>query len=275
MNIILKKLIVAFGLYIILRAFFSFLEHRYAAIPQDKERRRGFELDSFYWFFTLIVSQILSTICIAMIIFPLFFILGRTINEDILESSYGWLGTLPHWLQGLMIIFISDFIGYWTHRWLHTAKWWDIHAIHHSSENVDWLSSVRVHPINDIISRSAQSIPVLLLGFAPISVEMYAPFLAAYLGFVHANVPWNYGIFGYLITSPVYHRWHHSKEPEAIDKNFAALFPIFDLMFGTFYLPKNKQPSEFGLHGDQIPNDFVKHLVYPWRDKLKLKREIH
>lgn len=64
MSIIIKKLLVALGLYLVLRVFFAVLESRYPSIPQQKRYRRGFRLDSFYWFFTLIISQILSTIAI-------------------------------------------------------------------------------------------------------------------------------------------------------------------------------------------------------------------
>ena len=269
-----RKLFLALTLYLALTLFFGIIQAAYPSIRSQRTWRKGSRLDSFYWFFTLIFSQVLSTICIAAIVVPIFWVLGRTIDMDVLTEGYGYLGSLPHWLQGLAIVFIGDFMGYWTHRWLHTGRMWKIHAIHHSSEELDWLSSVRVHPLNDIISRTAQSFPVLLLGFAPLSVEIYAPFLTAYLAFIHANLPWSYGPFRYLIASPVFHRWHHSREIEALDKNFAGLFPIFDVLFGTFYMPEKCQPKNFGLYEEYLPMNFRRHLLYPFRESNPGLREI-
>ena len=55
---------------------------------------------------------------------------------------------------------------------------------------------------------------------------------------LHANLNWTFGPFRYVLASPVFHRWHHVREPAIHDKNFAPTFPIFDLMFGTFHMPK-------------------------------------
>ncbi|MFM7406697.1 MAG: sterol desaturase family protein [Cuspidothrix sp.] len=269
-----EKLVITAISYIILTILFGIIESLYPSIIGQSKWRKGVWLDSFYWFFTLLISKLLSGICIGIVLIPLFLLLGRSLNTQILATSYGPVAQLPQWLQGLIVIIIGDFMGYWTHRWLHSSKWWDIHAIHHSSEELDWLSSVRVHPINDIISRVMQSIPVLLLGFSPLSVEIYAPFLAAYVAFIHANLPWDYGLFRYLIASPAFHRWHHSKDTEGVGKNFAGLFPIFDLMFGTFYLPIGKQPKNFGIHGDRIPEKFGKHLYYPFRKQIKIRFDV-
>lgn len=262
-----RKVIIAGVLYMTLTVVLGFLETRYPGTQGQPTWRRESRLDSFYWFFTLTFTHLLSTVCIALVVVPVYWFLGRSLAPDVLAMGYGRLSQIPHWLQGLIIIFIGDFVGYWTHRWLHVGPWWDIHAIHHSSQEVSWLSSTRVHPFNDVVSRTAQSLPILFLGFAPVSVEIYAPLLTAYLGFTHANVPWNYGPFRYVLVSPVFHRWHHSCEPAAIDTNFAGLFPIFDWLFGTFYLPRDRQPQQFGLVGETIPSHFWSHLIYPWRDR--------
>ena len=64
------------------------------------------------------------------------------------ENGHGPLATLP--LAGQMIIFLvgEDFITYWTHRWFHGKQLWKYHAVHHSSEELEWISAARFHPIN-------------------------------------------------------------------------------------------------------------------------------
>jgi len=82
---------------------------------------------------------------------------------------------------------------------------------------------------------------------------------------LHANVSWTFGPLGHVLASPAFHRRHHTKETAAIDKNFAGLLPVWDLLFGTFYLPKDRRPTEFGVHDDGVPDSFWGQLVYPFR----------
>jgi len=75
---------------------------------------------------------------------------------------------------------------------------------------------------------------------------------------LHTQVP-----LRYVIASPTFHRWHHSNEPEAIDKNFAGLFAFIDLAFGTFYMPDQKQPTRFGIT-ETMPNGIIVQLRWPF-----------
>ena len=47
-------------------------------------------------------------------------------------------------------------------------------------------------------------------------------------------------------------------------KNFAGLLPVWDLLFGTFYLPQQVRPTAFGITGDPVPEGFVGQLAYPF-----------
>ena len=40
-----------------------------------------------------------------------------------------------------------------------------------------------------------------------------------------------------MLNAPAYHRRHHSAEPAHYDSNFAALFPIFDVLAGSYHRP--------------------------------------
>jgi sterol desaturase/sphingolipid hydroxylase (fatty acid hydroxylase superfamily) len=84
---------------------------------------------------------------------------------------------------------------------------------------------------------------------------------------VHANVSWGFGPLGRLVASPKFHRWHHTSEDEGLDKNFAGMFPVFDMIFGTYYMPKDRLPQKFGLKNQTIPGGFWAQMVYPFRRK--------
>jgi len=105
-----------------------------------------------------------------------------------------------------------------------------------------------------------------LLGFSPLIVGVYGPFLALYPVFLHANVRWTNGRLGKWISSPIYYRWHHATDGEAVDRNFAGLFPVWDRMFGTQYFPADPKPQGFGLPGlVRLGNGLWEQLSYPFR----------
>jgi sterol desaturase/sphingolipid hydroxylase (fatty acid hydroxylase superfamily) len=178
-------------------------------------------------------------------------------------AGFGPISRQPLWLQILEIYALSDFIGYWSHRLFHRGRWWPFHAVHHSSEDLDWLSSVRVHPVNDLVSKLLQVSPLLLLGFNPFATLSAAPFFTLYAILLHADVDWDFGPLRGAIASPVFHRWHHSRQREAWDKNFAGLLPLWDRIFGTYYMPAGRVPEDFGIM-EETPRDLLGQLVRPF-----------
>jgi sterol desaturase/sphingolipid hydroxylase (fatty acid hydroxylase superfamily) len=149
------------------------------------------------------------------------------------------------------------------HRMFHGRRLWRFHAIHHSSEDLDWLSSVRVHPVNDLISRLIPSVVVIMLGFSPLALAGALPFFALYAILLHANVDWDFGPARKLVASPRFHRWHHTGEAEGRDKNFAGLLPLWDILFGTFHMPP-RAPERLGV-ADPVPRGLIGQLIWPFR----------
>lgn len=179
------------------------------------------------------------------------------------------IASLPWFVQFFMAVIISDFLSYWTHRFAHRiGKLWEFHKIHHSSEQMDWLAAVRVHPVDTILIRSVQFVPLYLLGFSKETFGAYAGFLGLYAIFIHSNIRFSLGPFRYAFTSPEFHHWHHASEPkEALNKNFAGQLPLWDWLFGTLYLPKGKKPEGYGID-EPLDTAYLKHLWEPFRSIL-------
>jgi len=151
------------------------------------------------------------------------------------------------------------------HRLGHATRLWRFHKLHHSSEDLDWLSAVRVHPVNDVLSKLALAVPLACLGFPLSALAGYVPFLTFYAILLRANVSWSFGPLRYVIASPLFHRWHHTIEDQGHDKNFAPLFPFVDFLFGTFYMPRLHRPERFGTTRTVVPETFIGQLMFPFR----------
>ncbi len=157
-------------------------------------------------------------------------------NGLILFPKSAW-EALPVPLVLFAALFFSDFTNYWRHRLEHTPILWPAHAVHHSDTEVTWLTSARWHPLNLLTMQGLAGTAMLMMGF-PVWAVLFNSMMRGYYGFfIHANLPWTYGKLGRHIVSPAMHRWHHSAEEKAFDKNFAEFFCVFDRMFGTYYLP--------------------------------------
>ena len=112
------------------------------------------------------------------------------------------------------------------------------------------------------------ALPILVLGFTPMIVLPLVPLIGFYALMVHANLDWDLGLLRCVIASPVFHRWHHSKNPEAVDKNFAALFVFWDALFGTLYMPRGISPGNFGVPEKAAPS-FLGQLADRVRGALR------
>jgi sterol desaturase/sphingolipid hydroxylase (fatty acid hydroxylase superfamily) len=252
---------------VVLSAVFWGIERWRPALPAQKRRAADTRVDLAYWFFTPLVTRTASRIAIGIIFIVIAASQGLTLDElrATFTTRQTWAASLPLWVQAPLILLLADVLAYWTHRLFHARWLWPFHAIHHSSTAVDWLSSVRLHPVNDAVARVVQVLPLYWLGFNAAALAAAVPVLTFYALLLHANLSWSYGPLRYVIASPVFHRWHHTSETEGLDRNFAGLFPFIDLAFGTFYMPPGRLPQRFGITGDPVPDGLVAQLLYPFR----------
>jgi lathosterol oxidase len=154
---------------------------------------------------------------------------------------------------------------YWVHRTFHEVPaLWKFHAVHHSSEHMDWLAGSRSHFIEILIDRSLVMVPLYLLGADRAALDAYVLFAAVQAVFVHANVRLPFGPLKYVLTTPQFHHWHHSSDRPAIDTNYAVHLPVFDYLFGTFHMPEQHWPVAYGTT-KPLPRSFLGQLAYPLR----------
>lgn len=263
------QLVVLFFAFLVLGGIFGIVERFWPSIRGQRRLRRGWRTDLAWFAWQPTIGKVFSAILVFVSVMSIGAIFMSPIPTDELKGlspRETWVSSQPLLFQLAGVLLLGDFIGYWQHRAFHTiGTLWRFHSIHHSSSNLDWLSSVRVHPINDVASNVISALPILFLGFSPGAFAAYVPLLTLYAIMLHANVSWTFGPLRNVIASPTYHRWHHTSEQQGLNKNFAGLFPWIDRLFGTLYLPKGVQPTQFGVAGEVIPESFFGQMKYPFR----------
>jgi sterol desaturase/sphingolipid hydroxylase (fatty acid hydroxylase superfamily) len=178
---------------------------------------------------------------------------------------------LPVLLRLALMIVIGDIGAYWGHRLMHAVPFlWRLHAVHHEPETVDWLVNTHAHPFDVAFQRLCSLTPVYLIGLAQPAKESadLIPILVTLIGslwsfFIHANIRVRMGVFEYLLSTPAFHHWHHASEPVARNKNYSALLPWVDALFGTLHLPKMQWPRAYGTEEPRSPG-LMRKLLQPF-----------
>ncbi|MGX5842525.1 sterol desaturase family protein [Mesorhizobium sp. ArgA1] len=140
---------------------------------------------------------------------------------------------------------LADTGFYLAHGAFHAVPFlWRFHSIHHSIEEMDWLAAHRVHPVDQILTKSASFLPVFALGFSTTAILIFTLVYQWQSLFVHSNTRIRVGPLKWLLASPQFHHWHHANEREAWDKNFAGQLPLLDMLGGTLFMP-DRMPQKF------------------------------
>lgn len=241
---------------LLMTLIFSPIEVLWPAYPKQSVFRSGWLTDIVYFLSTHLPVQI-TTFLIMLPAIQLTSVLN-------VPSVIRVMGHLPWLLQFFLAVVVADLAEYAIHRAFHMVPFmWRFHAIHHSSESLDWIAGSRSHLVDDLAVRGFILIPMMLV--FPHNI------LLAYLFFVNLHATWTHCNFGPTIEwlepfliQPRYHHWHHTSQGEAIDKNFAIHFPWIDRIFGTHYLPEGKWPHSYGLHNEKMPDGFLGQTFYPF-----------
>ena len=259
----ISGMLMEFGFwFLICFGLFSLLAELYPSKRGQGLIRTNVGTDLVYWFVApLFYMQVMQWIAVA---FSYVFFWNIIEAQHFRIAGLELFAHLPIYLQFLISLVLMNIAEYSTHRWLHGKTMWRFHVIHHAPKELDWLSGAHVHPVNMLVHSIATGVLVSLLGFSPIVYILRFPFDLLYAAMVHANLNWTFGPLRYIFASPVFHRYHHTGVEEGGERNFAPMFSFIDLLLGTFYMPKDRVPVNFGV-SERVPEGFVAQLLYPFK----------
>jgi sterol desaturase/sphingolipid hydroxylase (fatty acid hydroxylase superfamily) len=259
---------------IVLALVFSVLAQFWACNPGTPWwRKRELATDVCYWFFVPLFGRVFR---IGLLVLGAGIVFNIRDADDLIafyDNGHGPLSELPFWLQTVLLLGLADFMMYWLHRMFHRGGFWKYHAIHHSSEDVDWISAARFHPVNLLLGTIGVDVVLMMAGISPNVMVWVGPLNIFHSAFVHANLNWTLGPFRYVLATPVFHRWHHTSLEVGGNSNFAGTFPLWDLLFGTFRMPDNGLPDDYGIaEQSSFPSEIAGQMAYPFRRQSMIRK---
>ena len=213
---------------------------------------------------------------VGLMLYPYADYLATTLESNFPILHVDLIASLPVSIQVIVVILISDFIGWFDHWVRHKVPFlWEFHKIHHSPRELNFFTNMRLHPV-DYLAISTIGIPFLMLDL-DVAVPTFIGWLIfkeLHLFFIHANFRTDFGIFRYVLTTPQSHRIHHSIERRHQDLNLGVQFVFWDFLFGTQWTKWDEYPDT-GVEDEDFPNEvsarpkdllgtIYKQFIYPF-----------
>lgn len=178
------------------------------------------------------------------------------------EQGLGfWPASWHPLLQLVLALLIFDLFEYGFHRASHRYRFlWRFHAIHHSPKRLYFLNAARFHALEWTVLTLIELAVLSALGARPEIIALAVVFIQVHGLFQHANIDIKLGPLNYLVSGPELHRWHHSQIITESDQNFGNNVIVWDLLFGTYFLPKNRSVGTLGLLNPDYPTGFFGQL---------------
>lgn len=172
------------------------------------------------------------------------FILGLLIIKTIHWTGMNHFGLLYYFkIHNSIMLFACSFImldfgEYIYHIIMHKVKQlWMMHAVHHSDEVVDVSTTLREHPLENIVRLTFTLFWVLLSGTAFWALILRQIIQVFTTVFAHINYRLSDKtdkIIGLIFITPNLHQVHHHYMQPYTNSNYGDVLSIWDRIFGTF-----------------------------------------
>jgi len=117
---------------------------------------------------------------------------GEKIDDFYLHGH--WAAVPPAAMAaGRRYVVATDFALILDSPRFHRGSLWKYHAMHHASQDLEWISAARFHPVNIVLGTAAVDVVALLCGVSPDIFLVVGPFDIITSCLVHANLNWTFG----------------------------------------------------------------------------------
>jgi len=241
------------------------LEARRPWRDQPAYQRQDFGLDAFYLVFNLMLFPLFGFQAACAVVAHGGQLVGEFVGVDFTQ------GYVPmSWSLGakvFVLFVVRDFVQWNIHRLLHRVPFlWRFHAVHHSARELGFATHFRFHPMESVVYRTLEYIPLALLGLGVTDMTVIYMFAVLVGHLNHTNVRLPLGWFKFVLNNPQMHRWHHVIDlPRRGGVNFGITLSVWDYLFRTAYLPHDAAGEELGMRELQMPAGFWAQTLFPFR----------
>lgn len=228
--------------------------------------REGFWLDAFYLVFNFYLFGLLGFQALAATAHASFVDALAAIGVSDLVLVH--VGGLPKVAQLGLYLVLRDLVQYGVHRLLHAVPaLWRFHRVHHSVREMGVAANLRFHPMETVVYRSLEVVPMALVGFGVDDMFVVYAFGLLVGHWNHANIRLPLGPLRYVLNGPQMHIFHHAKAmPFPRGANFGVVLSVWDWLFGTAWVPDEGRDHVLGFEGvAEYPRGFLAQLVEPFR----------
>lgn len=253
-QLLLVSVIVPFFLFMLFTEYFiAKRKHLLSQIYNSKDSRANIGI---------LLIRILTNALIGGVFVVIF--------NFVYSFNMGLATHLNPFLYWLILIVGQDFCYYWFHRYSHEIRWgWASHIVHHSSNYLNYTTAIRESVTYLISGVFIFWLPLVYLGFTPKDVLIAIAIGLLYQFYLHTTLIGKlHPVIEYVMNTPSHHRVHHARNPQYINKNYAAIFILWDRWFGSF--AKEEETPQYGLvHQMKNYNPFY-ILFQGWIDMFTL-----
>jgi sterol desaturase/sphingolipid hydroxylase (fatty acid hydroxylase superfamily) len=197
------------------------------------------------------IANILIGALNLIVVFSGGYFLGRLLAGG--ESRHFGLLNLffiPRTLHLILQVLFIDLAMYWWHRINHIIPlFWRFHKFHHGDEQMNSTTTLRFHPVEQLLSSIMKLALFPLLGLDATGILIYGFLFFPVILIHHSNINVSEKadhIYRKVFVSPFMHRTHHSRIKKETDSNYGSVFPFWDQLFKS-YTKKASAPVDFGI----------------------------
>lgn len=241
-------------------------------IPADRQQRVfsvGMIQDFVGWF---VIGGMVRVVLVGAMVAGLYWFCSRFLSGLRIDAVSAW----PIVIVSLLAVLAGDLLNWFHHYIRHKIEvFWLFHTIHHSQEQMNMFTDLRVHIVEYAIAKPITILPLFVLGLDVQLAFWLTLVIESYTRIYHSNLRTNYGPLRYLLVTPQSHRIHHSALPQHMDKNFAVIFSFWDRLFGTQWTNYDEYPPtgigdtgfphERSVAGLRIVTNYIWQMIYPFK----------
>ena len=113
------------------------------------------------------------------------------------------------------------------------------------------------------------------MGTSESALLMYAIFNSIHGLFQHSNIYIKMGWLNYIFSMTELHRWHHSKRIGESNTNYGNNLIVWDIVFGTFFWPKEQEVAEIGLLNPDYPEHYIGQVTAPFKGNIDKPKDFY